>query len=112
MNIFPDYFSNAVTVIADQGQPFILNCTIDNPNLSITWVQTDKKTGLYIVSEDSRIHFINNGYDLQFDYVVPSDEEYYICGVYDSNTGSFQTIKSYLLYVRSKLRKNIILSLT
>ena len=89
-------------VVIDQGSPLILNCSNNNPNLNITWVQTLNKIGLYLVNEDSRIHFINNGYDLEFDYVVPADEEYYYCGVLNYDTGSFQTINKYLVYVRSK----------
>ena len=80
----------------------ILNCTTDNPNLVITWVQTLQKKGLYEVSEDERVLFINNGYGLWFDYIVPADEEYYVCGVYDAALGTFQTIKSFYVYVRSK----------
>ena len=101
--------SNAELVIADQGQTLLLNCSTSNPNLVITWVQTENKSGLYFVSEDSRIHFENNGYGLLFDYIVPADEEYYICGVYDEVQGSFQSIKSYFVYVRGKFKRAFIL---
>ena len=95
-----DIFANAETVVADQGQGFILNCTTSNPNLVITWVQTLNKKGLFVVEEDTRVRFVNNGYDLSFGYIVPADEEYYVCGVYDAEAGTFQTIKSYYLFVR------------
>ena len=77
-------------------------------NLSITWIQTLGKTGNNFVAEDSRVRFINNGYDLQFDYIVPSDEEFYTCGVYDEEKGTFQTIKKYYVYVRSELFMNFV----
>ena len=94
-------------MVADQGQRLILNCSTNDPNLNITWVQTINKQGLNFVAEDSRIHFINNGYDLEFDYIVPADEEYYICGIYDELQGTFQTINKYLIYVRSKNSQTI-----
>ena len=102
LQLIIDPIDNSVTVIADQGETLTLNCSTNNPNLTITWVQTLNKAGLYIVNEDSRIHLINNGYDLEFDYIVPADEEYYFCGVINYDTGSFQTINKYQVYVRSK----------
>ena len=88
--------------VIEQGQSLTLICDTNSTDLTITWTQTLNKAGLYLVNEDSRIHLINNGYDLQFDYVVPADEEYYICGVVNYETGSFQTISKYQVYVRSK----------
>ena len=94
---------NPVNIVVTQGQSLILTCGSSDPNLNITWAQTSNKQGLYFVKEDSRVRFINNGYDLEFDYIVPADEEYYYCGVYDETQGPFQIINKYFVYVRSKI---------
>ena len=90
------------TIVENQGESLLLKCETSDPNLNITWIQTLGKTGANFVAEDSRVRFINSGYDLQFEYIVPSDEEFYTCGVYDEEQGTFQSIKKYFVYVRSK----------
>ena len=54
------------------------------------------------MEEDGRIHITNNGYALVFDYIVPADEEYYICGIRNEDQGTFQSLNSYFIYVKSK----------
>ena len=81
-----------------------LTCESSDLNLNITWIQTIGKAGTYFVAEDSRVRFINSGFDLQFDYIVPSDEEFYTCGVYDEEQGTFKQIKKYFVYVRSEFK--------
>jgi hypothetical protein len=88
--------------VVDQGQGLTLICPSPDPNINITWIQTLGKTGNNFVSEDSRVRIVNNGYDLQFDYIVPSDEEFYTCGVYNEEQGTFQRIMQYYVYVRGK----------
>ena len=89
-------------MVADQGQSLTLACKTSDPDLNITWIQTFGKTGAFLVAEDSRVRFVNSGRDLQFDYIVPSDEEFYTCGVYDQEQGTFQSINKYFVYVASK----------
>ena len=100
--LLKDPNEDAVIVVVNQGESLKLTCDTSDPNLSITWVQTLSQAGLYLVANDSRIHIENNGYDLEFQYVVQGDEEYYMCGVLNEETGTVQKIKKYFVYVRSK----------
>ena len=86
---------------AEQGQKFVLNCTTSNPGLNITWLRTDGTSGTVLVTPDDRIHLQNNGYELEFDYIVASDEGYYLCGLYDEGLQSFTTFNSYYINVIS-----------
>ena len=88
--------------MVDQGQSLTLACQTSDPDLTITWIQTSGQSGAFLVAEDSRVRFVNSGRDLQFDYIVPSDEEFYTCGVYDQEQGTFQSINKYFVYVRSE----------
>lgn len=97
-----DPIANATLIIADQGAPLTLNCPSASPDTNITWIKTIGKEGAYIVEADNRIQITNGGQSLVFGYIVPADEEFYICGTENIEANSFQSLGSYLLYVRSE----------
>lgn len=79
-----------------------LNCPSASPDTNITWIKTIGKEGAYIVESDGRIQITNGGQSLVFGYIVPADEEFFICGTENTEANSFQSLGSYLLYVRSE----------
>ena len=98
-------FIDTITKIVDRGDPLTLTCDTVNPNLEISWFKSENKNGLFKVTGDGRVYLTNNGYDLQFDNVLVADEEYYECGVLDTEE-NLQVIGKYMIFVRGKNKKN------
>ena len=69
------------------------------PNQQVTWIQTLNQTGIYLVQNSSTVSISNNGQQLTFVSLKPSDEEYYSCGYLSQNT--FQIANNFFLYIRS-----------
>ena len=87
--------------------PFSIICNTSgvDPSLTVKWLQSVNRAGIFDVSSDSRISI--NGSTLSFTQLTLIDEEYYGCGVIDPISNKFKLFNTYFLYVRGKLKRNL-----
>lgn len=89
-------------MIGDVLKNYSINC--DSPtNDSITWIQSFDKISIFLLQNDSRVTFTNNGKQLNFANLFLTDQSYYACGLLGSK---FIVLNQYFLYVRGNQKQN------
>jgi hypothetical protein len=83
-------------IISNLGNIAVLKC--DNHSFDeIFWVQTINKTNTFLIESNDRVLIKNN--DLIINGTILKDDEYYYCGVINSN-GSLLVYSSFYLFIK------------
>ena len=90
-------------LVETAGMAYSINCNHSAllANQSIIWIQTVNKTNIFYIQQSDKVSA--NGDVLSFTSLRLIDEEFYACGIFDSNTNKLKIINSYYLYVRGWL---------